>query len=110
MKNLLFLLITLFLYQCSDTTKYEDEIKAKYDIWKVESDGYKYSCELILKERADESELREIAYYIQSQHSMYKTIFIGYYLKELGITEVYWATTHFTPNLEVKINSFIEHQ
>lgn len=80
----------------------------KYDVINIDKDGEKLSLEITLIKELSKDELKEIAYFIKGKHSTFKTIYIGCYLKDIGITETYWATAHFTPYLEVKINSFVE--
>lgn len=74
---------------------------------KILSDEHKGSIkrtvEVELEERTDTATLAMIAKRIKAtEQREYERTFIGYRLKE-GDGNSYWATTHFNPELEVKI-------
>ena len=72
-----------------------------YEITKDEQQrNIKRSIEVVLSERATKQELKEIA---ESLHETgFKNTFIGYRISGENQGS-YWATTHFTPTLDVKI-------
>ena len=64
----------------------------------------KRSVDIRINRRASEDELREIALTIKARvKSQYERTFICYYLPEMIVDKGAWATTHFNPELEVRI-------
>ena len=78
---------------------------SEYTITKDESRrDVKRSVEVSLPGKISEEKLRSIAQEIYASSSKrYERTFIGYSIHELGLDQQAWATTHFNPNLEVKI-------
>lgn len=72
--------------------------------------GVKRSVEIVLTERVSEKELEKIAKEIYK--SGFKNTFIGYRITGDDPTNAYWATTHFQPDLKVKIigSTLEQHQ
>ena len=67
---------------------------------------YKRSLDIRLNKEVTKEVLNTIANEIKAASSKeYDKTFIGYYLLGDDTSGVYWATTHFTPNLQVKILS-----
>lgn len=65
---------------------------------------YKRSIEVLLEREASEYELRKVAWELKRRNKRkFLKTFIGYYLPGMKIDGGYWATTHFTPDLEVRI-------
>ena len=66
--------------------------------------GIKRSLDVRLNKRVAEDTLRAMALKLKSQDSRdYDRTFITYYLPGMTVGAGAWATTHFTPDLEVKI-------
>ena len=66
--------------------------------------GIKRSLDVRLNKRVAEDTLHAIALKLKSQDSRdYDRTFIVYYLPGMTVDAGAWATTHFTPDLEVKI-------
>ena len=66
--------------------------------------GIKRSLDVRLNKRVAEDTLHAIAHKLKSQDSRnYDRTFITYYLPGMTVGTGAWATTHFTPELEVKI-------
>ena len=66
--------------------------------------GIKRSLDIRLNRRVSQSVLKSIAMKLKnSDPKPYVRTFIGYYLPDMKLNSVYWATTHFDPNLEVRI-------
>lgn len=66
--------------------------------------GLKRSLEIRLNEEISEDELASLALEIRdSAKKRYEKTFIGYYLPDMKVNAGYWATTHFNPELEVRI-------
>ena len=66
--------------------------------------GIKRSLDVRLNKRVAEDTLHAIALKLKSQDSRdYDRTFIVYYLPDMTVGAGAWATTHFTPELEVQI-------
>jgi len=64
----------------------------------------KRSVSILLDEKVTKAKLSQIALSVKKRDSKsYLRIFIGYYLRGNDRSQGYWATTHFNPELEVKI-------
>ena len=72
---------------------------------------YKRSLDVRLNKKVSEKTLRAIALKSKAQDSRnYERTFICYYLPDMEVGAGAWATTHFNPNLEVKILGFTVEQ
>ena len=66
--------------------------------------GIKRSLDIRLNKKVSEGALRSIATQLRdSDSNSYQRTFIGYYLPDMEVNAGYWATSHFNPDLEVKI-------
>ncbi|QDV68009.1 hypothetical protein Poly24_17150 [Rosistilla carotiformis] len=66
--------------------------------------GIKRSLDIRLNRKVSEDVLQAIAIDLKNFDSKtYDRTFIGYYLPEMQVNAGYWATTHFNPDLEVRI-------
>lgn len=66
--------------------------------------GIKRSLDIRLNNKVSEKVLRSIAMKLRNADSnSYERTFIGYYLPGMEVNAGYWATTHFNPDLEVRI-------
>jgi hypothetical protein len=66
--------------------------------------GIKRSLDVRLNKKVSETTLRAIALELKSQDNRtYERTFITYYLPGMTVGVGAWATTHFNPNLEVRI-------
>jgi len=85
------------------TKNEEDDVT--YSI--IDSDtflDYKRSLDVRLNKKVSEATLRTIALKLKAQDSRsYERTFICYYLPGMEVGAGAWATTHFNPNLKVKI-------
>ena len=71
----------------------------------------KRSVDIRINCRVSKDKLREIALTIKAKDkSQYERTFICYYLPNMIVDEGAWATTHFNPELEVKILGAIEEE
>jgi len=86
-----------------NSTQTEDEVT--YSI--INSDTYldwKRSLDVRLNKKVSERTLRTIALRLKAQDPRnYERTFICYYLPDMKVGSGAWATTHFDPNLEIKI-------
>lgn len=65
---------------------------------------YKRSLDVRLNKKVSEETLRAIALKLKAQDSRnYERTFICYYLPDMEVGAGAWATTHFNPNLDVRI-------
>jgi len=66
--------------------------------------GIKRSLDVRLNKKVSERTLRALALKLKSQDSRkYERTFIVYYLPDMKVDAGAWATTHFNPDLEVRI-------
>lgn len=66
--------------------------------------GIKRSLDIRLNRKVSEDVLEAIAVKLRSSDAAnYERTFIGYYLPGMKVDSGYWATTHFNPDLEVRI-------
>ncbi|MCH7686317.1 MAG: hypothetical protein IH899_06510 [Planctomycetes bacterium] len=66
--------------------------------------GIKRSLDIELNKKVPKSVLTAIAHKLKSSDSAsYERTFIGYYLPDMKRNAGYWATTHFNPDLDVRI-------
>lgn len=73
--------------------------------------GIKRTLDIRLNKKVSADTLRAIAIKLKSQDSRsYERTFIGYYLPEMRVNAGAWATTHFDPNLEVRILGLTDEQ
>ncbi|MDP6890667.1 MAG: hypothetical protein QF471_05010 [Phycisphaerales bacterium] len=66
--------------------------------------GQKLSLDVRLNKKVSESDLEAIAHYLQQrEHVQYPKVFICYYLPGMEVDSGAWATSHFAPDLMVRI-------
>ncbi|MCH7702181.1 MAG: hypothetical protein IID37_10880 [Planctomycetes bacterium] len=66
--------------------------------------GIKRSLDVRLNKKVSERTLRALALKLKSQDSRnYERTFIVYYLPDMKVGAGAWATTHFDPDLEVRV-------
>ena len=89
----------------SRQTATQQRSQTVYTVTNEESFGEeKLSLEIRLERRVSEEELKEIAMELKNARSeKYKRTFIGYHVAGMPTNTGYWATTHFNPDLEVRI-------
>lgn len=76
-----------------------------------EVQGMKKSLDIRLEKEITKEELAGLANEIKSKvNEQYQNIFISYYLPSMEVGEGAWATTHFTPDLQVKIIDFLYYK
>jgi len=113
-KKLVISLICLVLVGCArkESNPKATPTDATYSI--IDTDimpGIKRSIDVRLNKKVSESTLRTIALRLKAQDSRsYERTFICYYLPGMEVDSGAWATTHFNPNLEVKIQGLTSEQ
>lgn len=64
----------------------------------------KRSVDIRLEKRFDKKDLERLAMYLKSSEpTNYNRTFISYYLPDMNVGSGAWATSHFNPDLDVKI-------
>lgn len=105
MKNLvtkvfLIVFITMTFISCGDSPM----IKYNCHVLKTEPmKPYKNNIYLSIQDKLTEQQLTEVAQHIREMYSEYTNLFIFYNLPENEIGSGAWATSHFTPALEIQI-------
>jgi hypothetical protein len=109
MEKTLSLLLILIFICCGKNSNIPDDVE--WTIQKEEPNKKlsKNNIEVRLNKKVDEKILREIAIEIQKNKTEYNKLWIFYYIPNM--TEgMPWATTHFTPELEVNITGSVDIQ
>ncbi len=120
-KKLLFIVTIIFIFSsCKGNTEKHTDKKATqpltknivtqnvdsiYTIEKRDVFGdIKLSLDIRLKNKVSKEQLNQLALTLKErERKPYEQIFIFWYLQEMEIGAGAWATTHFNPNLEVRI-------
>jgi len=93
--------------QQSESSPHMASIPADVSYFIIDSDilpGVKRSLDVRLNKKVSEDTLRAIALKLKSQDSReYERTFICYWLPGMEVGSGAWATTHFNPELEVRI-------
>jgi len=124
MKNLTYILIGLLLFNScgQDKTSEEKAVIVQNEeknavtesVFKILSEvPTKYgkcNIDIELKEKISKDELTSIANKIRETRKSYDNLWVFYYLPGMKVGSGAWATTHFTPNLEVKIIGATEEE
>lgn len=97
----------------------EDEDVTTHDIYRIISEKKnvnpkfgtnKCNIEVELKEKISVDKLTAIAIVLRETRDTYDKLWIFYYLPGMQLGSGAWATTHFTPTLEVKILGATENE
>lgn len=116
MKKLFPILFTyLLVSSCDGNSEVENESKLAgnvYTIMEMESNdaASKLTTSLQLNNRLSEDSLKLIANEIKVGNPQYDRIFIFYYLKGEKSSGMAWATSHFSPDLEINILGSTEQE
>ena len=109
MKKILFFLLILMYISCKKKSNIPEDVK--WEITKEEPNPNlsKNNIEVSLNKKIDKEVLQEIAMKIRENRNEYSKLWIFYHIPNM--TEgMAWATTHFTPNLEINIIGSTENQ
>lgn len=98
-KEMFQILLLTFIVSCSNKPKYDYTIINE----NIERAFNKTSIEIRLKEEISETDLKNIALEIKGSRRDYDKIWIFYFLPGQETGNGAWATTHFTPVLNVEI-------
>ncbi len=99
MKKIFQIILLTFIISCNNKPKYD------YTIINENTDRAfnKTNLEIRLKKEISEADLKNIALEIKDSRSDYVKVWIFYFLPGQEPGNGAWATTHFTPELNVKI-------
>jgi len=109
MKKILFILTILVVMACEKKSNLPEDVK-----WEITKENpndilSKNNVEVHLNKKINKQVLQEIAMKIREDRTEYDRLWIFYYIPNM--TEgMAWATTHFTPNLEINIIGSTENQ
>ncbi len=104
MKNLITILFVSILFSCgSEESKIPTDVS--YEIIDEETNESigKSNIDIRLNKRVNEEILTEIAKELKKTRNEYSKIWIMYVLPNMEVGKGAWATTNFTPELEVEI-------
>ena len=109
MRRIIYILTVLILTACSTDSKIPKDVK--WEITKEEPNEAlsKDNVEITLNKKVDETTLKEIALEIRKDRKQYDKLWVFYHIPNMT-SGMAWATTHFTPNLEVEIIGSTEEQ
>jgi len=102
MNRIIYILALLIFTACGDGPNIPDDVK--WEIIKEEPNKAlgNDNVEVKLNKKIDEKILKEIALEIHKDRKQYEKLWISYYIPNMT-NGIAWATTHFTPDLEVEI-------
>jgi len=109
MKNLLYLLIVVFLTACGGSNVPEG---VEYSIIKEDPNELleKTNIEVRINKKVDEQTLKIIANELKDERGQYKNVWIFYYVPDKTDGAGVWATSHFSPELKIEILGSTEVQ
>jgi hypothetical protein len=109
MKKILFILTILVFMACEKKSNIPKDVK--WEITKEEPNLNlsKNNIEVHLNKKIDKEVLQEIAMKIREDRKEYDRLWIFYYIPNMT-KGMAWATTHFTPSLEINIIGSTENQ
>ena len=103
MKNYLLGLLVILMVSCG---------KSDYKITQEKSNDNLSKCNINieLKSKVNKQRLNEIANEIRSSRRKYNDLYVFYYVKGMNENSGAWATSHFTPTLEIQILGATEEE
>ena len=102
MKRFLPIVLSAILIISCSSNNLLDEYNCKI-VRTEEAGSAKRSLIIRTQTKLSEDELKDIALYLRSKNKRYERLFILYYLPDTSTSSAAWATTHFNPSLEIKI-------
>jgi RNA-binding protein YhbY len=109
MKNILYLLIAVFLTACGGSNLPEG---VEYSIIKEDPNELleKTNIEVRINKKVDEQTLKIIANELKDERGQFKNVWIFYYVPDKTDDAGVWATSHFSPELKIEILGSTEVQ
>lgn len=105
MKKLLYSLIVIAFTSCGKTRELNLPDGIEYSI--IDEDQNvnleKTNINILINKKVDKTILKVIAEKLKSERSGFKNLWIFYYLPNMKVGSGSWATSHFSPDLEIKI-------
>lgn len=109
MKKIIFILTILVFMACEKKSNFPEDVKWKITKEEANLNLSKNNIEVHLNKKIDKEVLQKIAMKIREDRTEYERLWIFYYIPNM--TEgMAWATTHFTPSLEINIIGSTENQ
>ncbi|TCN57420.1 hypothetical protein D0809_12645 [Flavobacterium circumlabens] len=109
MKKILLILAILVFMACEKKSNVPKDIQWEITKENPNDNLSKNNIEVHLNKKVDQKVLQEIAMEIREDRTQYDRLWIFYHIPNM--TEgMAWATTHFTPNLEINIIGSTENQ
>ncbi|MCG8998421.1 hypothetical protein LH427_04475 [Laribacter hongkongensis] len=97
--------------QPTQSTKQASLDNVSYEISSEQTVGNVQRIEVTLHQRIDEPTLRLLAEKIKQDHGgSSESILIGYRIDGAPVNSIYWATTHYQPDLKVEISGASQEQ
>ncbi|NQY30398.1 MAG: hypothetical protein HRT69_13105 [Flavobacteriaceae bacterium] len=108
MKRIIYILTILIFTSCSQTNIPDDVT------WKITKEEpnltlSKNNIEIELNKKVTKNVLKEIALELRKDRKQYDKLWVFYHLEDM-VDGVTWATSHFTPNLEIEIIGSTQEQ
>lgn len=112
MKKLLFLSIAFLLFACSSKPESKVPEDITYSIVDEERNDAlsKSNIRVRLNKKTTEDVLVEIAKEIKAEREGLRSLYIFYYPVDMPTTGIAWATSHYTPDLDVSILGSTEEE
>lgn len=102
MKKIIYILTVLFLTACGGGSNIPNDVKWEITKEQPNEAFSKDNIEVKLNKKINEKILKEIALEIRKDREQYDKLWIFYHIPDMT-SGMAWATTHFTPELEVEI-------
>jgi len=109
MNRIFYILTVLLLTSCGGGSNIPDDVKWKITKEEPNEALSKNNIEVKLNKKIDEKILKEIALEIREDRKKYNKLWIFYHIPDMT-SGMAWATTHFTPDLEVEIIGSTENE
>ncbi len=112
MKKLLYLLSVIILTACGGTPESNLPDGVEYSIIDEDQNENlkKTNINIRINKKVDEATLKIIAEELKSDRDGFENLWIFYYLPDMKVGSGAWATTHYSPDLEVKILGSTEEE
>ena len=105
MKKLLYLLSVILLTACGGNTESNLPEGLEYSIIDENQNEHfkKTNINIRIDKKIDEETLKTIAEELKAERDGFENLWIFYYLPDMKVGSGAWATTHFSPDLDVQI-------
>ena len=109
MKYVIVIILTVFIISSCGNSSLEDDL---YRVIKQDNNEFaeKSTINVELFRKTSEDTLGMIAKEIKDNNPNFSTIFIFYYTPDQSTNDLPWATTHYSPNLDIRIQGPTEKE